>query len=122
MAGNLERLGEVAIVEFEESKFIQPQTAMYELDGKMRRWCAVGRVLQDHAHLWCTVDVLQQEPLHAATNERTITLSCCFTGASCSECCTHVPRVLPAAHARSALTLAHAKIRNHGVQGHGHSS
>lgn len=41
MADNVMRLGSVSMVEFEVSKFIQPQTVFYELDGKGRRWCVM---------------------------------------------------------------------------------
>lgn len=41
MADNLKRLGSVSMVEFEVSKFIQPQTVLYDLDGKGRRWCVM---------------------------------------------------------------------------------
>jgi hypothetical protein len=38
MKATIARLGHVKLVDFQTSKFVRPETVLYELDGKTRRW------------------------------------------------------------------------------------
>ena len=53
MEDTTKQLGHVHIADYTESKFVTPQSVMYELDGKPKKWCATAaympaRCLQDY--------------------------------------------------------------------------